>query len=90
MPRFFHKMIGPRVPAHELEHDAGRYRAPTIFFWLARLALLISIFVPRLPGMAPWIKISPVSGNILITLRFLTVTRFPPMRPPMRVPLKTF
>lgn len=46
MPRFFRKVIGPRVPAHVLEQDAGRYRAPKVLFWLARLALLVSLFMP--------------------------------------------
>lgn len=46
MPRLIRTIIGPRVPAQELARRANRYRAPSVFFWIARLALLISIFLP--------------------------------------------
>jgi nitrous oxidase accessory protein len=39
-------ILGPRVPAGELAARAGRYRAPAVLFLLARLALLVSIFLP--------------------------------------------
>lgn len=40
------KIIGPRVPARELEANRGRYLLPTLFFLLAALLLVVSIFLP--------------------------------------------
>ncbi len=40
------RIVGPPVPAEELARRSGRYRIPTVLFGLARLALLISIFLP--------------------------------------------
>ncbi len=40
------RLIGPRVPAHELDARRARYLTPGFLFVLARLALLISIFLP--------------------------------------------
>lgn len=40
------KIIGPRVPAQEMEANRGRYLLPTAFFLLAALLLVVSIFLP--------------------------------------------
>jgi hypothetical protein len=39
-------VVGPRVPIEELRRHRLRYLAPTLFLALARVLLLISIFVP--------------------------------------------
>jgi len=39
-------IFGPRVPSTELEQKGLRYAAPTIALSLARIALLVSIFLP--------------------------------------------
>jgi hypothetical protein len=39
-------LIGPRVPPEELAQRGLRYRAPSIALSLARLALLVSMFLP--------------------------------------------
>lgn len=46
MGKILTEIIGPRVPLEERARNAARYRAPAITFWLARFALLISIFLP--------------------------------------------
>lgn len=46
MPGFVEHIIGPRVPADELRAHRGRYLTPTIIFMLARVLLLVSIFLP--------------------------------------------
>lgn len=46
MGRLLANLIGPRIPAAELEARAARYRIPTLIFKAAKLALLISIFLP--------------------------------------------
>lgn len=46
MSRLLHQLIGPRVPLEELRERKWRYAVPTVTFMLARLALLISIFLP--------------------------------------------
>lgn len=46
MSRMFQSLIGPRVPAEELNVRRGRYLAPTVIFMLARVLLLVSIFLP--------------------------------------------
>jgi len=46
MPRFIQYLIGPRVPAGELEAHAARYTIPTVIFMCARVLLLVSIFLP--------------------------------------------
>jgi len=46
MKGVIHHVVGPRVPEAELVTRAARYRLPAAFFWLARLALLVSLFVP--------------------------------------------
>lgn len=40
------KIIGPRVPVDELEGHAFRYALPTIVMSLARVCLLVSLFLP--------------------------------------------
>jgi hypothetical protein len=40
------KIIGPRTPEEALAEDRLRYRLPTIFFLLAVLLLITSIFLP--------------------------------------------
>lgn len=46
MSNFIHALIGPRVPLEELRLHRARYLAPTVIFMVARVLLLISIFVP--------------------------------------------
>ncbi|MDX9910995.1 MAG: hypothetical protein RBS39_04100 [Phycisphaerales bacterium] len=46
MSRFLRSIIGPRVPAEELRTRPMRYAVPTFVLTLARLLLLVSIFVP--------------------------------------------
>ncbi|MDY7107893.1 MAG: cytochrome C [Planctomycetota bacterium] len=46
MAGIIQSIMGPRVPPEELRRDAARYRLPTIIFTAARLALLVSIFLP--------------------------------------------
>jgi hypothetical protein len=46
MGNLLRDIIGPRVPSEELAAHGARYRAPTVILWLARFALLVSIFVP--------------------------------------------
>jgi hypothetical protein len=46
MPTFFEHLIGPRVPLEELRGRAFVYLAPTALFSLARVLLLVSLFVP--------------------------------------------
>lgn len=46
MANLIRSLIGPRVPVEELDQHRGRYLAPTLFFMLARVLLLISIFFP--------------------------------------------
>lgn len=40
------KIIGPRIPADTPTDDQHQYRLPTIFFGVASILLLISIFLP--------------------------------------------
>jgi copper chaperone NosL len=40
------EIVGPRVPAEELRKRPLRYVAPTLMFTLARVCLLVSIFLP--------------------------------------------
>ena len=40
------KILGPRVPAEEMQAHRGRYLLPTALFLLAALLLLVSIFLP--------------------------------------------
>jgi len=40
------RILGPRVPPEEFRARAGRYWAPTLLLTIARVSLLISIFVP--------------------------------------------
>lgn len=40
------KIIGPRVPAGEMQAHRGRYLLPTLLFAAAAILLLISIFLP--------------------------------------------
>jgi hypothetical protein len=40
------KILGPRVPAEELQAHRGRYLVPTALFLLAALLLLVSTFLP--------------------------------------------
>jgi len=46
MGRVLEQVVGPRVPTAELQARPLRYRAPAAIFTLARIALLVSIFVP--------------------------------------------
>lgn len=46
MPRFLEHFVGPRVPAEELRGRPWRYALPTSLFAIARVLLLVSIFVP--------------------------------------------
>lgn len=39
-------MIGPRVPVEELSANRLRYLTPTLIFMIARVLLLVSIFLP--------------------------------------------
>lgn len=41
-----HHLIGPRVPVEELRANRMRYAAPTLIFMVARVLLLVSIFLP--------------------------------------------
>jgi copper chaperone NosL len=55
MTESLEKIVGPRVPATELEKDQLRYLLPTLFLGLAALSLLVSIFQPywRMTLLAP-------------------------------------
>jgi hypothetical protein len=44
--RFVQHLVGPRVPPAELRLHTWRYTAPTVLLALARVLLLVSIFVP--------------------------------------------
>ncbi|MCP3906286.1 MAG: cytochrome C [Planctomycetes bacterium] len=46
MAKFLDKVMGPKIPPDELARNGARYRTPTVIFTFARIALLISIFVP--------------------------------------------
>jgi len=46
MTGFMSTLIGPRVPEHELRAHRARYLTPTFIFMLARVLLLVSIFLP--------------------------------------------
>lgn len=46
MSRIVSSLIGPRVPAAELQSHTARYLTPTLIFMAARIMLLISIFLP--------------------------------------------
>lgn len=46
MSNFMHQLIGPRVPVEELQAHRIRYLTPTLIFMVARVLLLVSIFVP--------------------------------------------
>lgn len=46
MPRFIDHLIGPRVPVEELSSHRARYLTPTFIFMIARVLLLVSIFLP--------------------------------------------
>lgn len=46
MARILSHLVGPRVPAEELEAHRMRYATPTVIFMLARTLLLLSIFLP--------------------------------------------
>jgi hypothetical protein len=46
MSRFLQQLVGPRIPVEELRHRPVRYALPTVLLAVARLLLLISIFVP--------------------------------------------
>lgn len=46
MAGFLTSLIGPRVPAEELQARKLRYLTPTLIFMLARFLLLVSIFLP--------------------------------------------
>lgn len=46
MRKFMETLIGPRVPVEELNAHKLRYATPTVIFMLARLMLLVSLFVP--------------------------------------------
>jgi hypothetical protein len=46
MPRIAEHLLGPRVPVEELRAHPSRYALPSIVFVLARVLLLLSIFLP--------------------------------------------
>ena len=46
MSNIFRELIGPRVPTEELRAHPLRYAAPTAMLTVARLLLLVSIFLP--------------------------------------------
>jgi len=46
MSRLMQHLLGPRVPPEELKARPARYLAPTLVFMVARVMLLISIFMP--------------------------------------------
>jgi len=46
MTHCIHSFFGPRVPLDELRRHPGRYALPTILLSIARVLLLISVFVP--------------------------------------------
>lgn len=46
MTTFLEHLIGPRVPGDELKTRRARYLTPTIIFMIARMMLLVSIFLP--------------------------------------------
>lgn len=46
MGAFIRTLIGPRVPAEELRVRRWRYLTPTLVFMVARVLLLVSIFLP--------------------------------------------
>lgn len=46
MASLIQSLIGPRVPAEELNAHRGRYLTPTLIFMFARVLLLVSIFFP--------------------------------------------
>ncbi len=46
MARILEHLVGPRVPIEELRLHRLRYATPTFIFMLARVLLLVSIFVP--------------------------------------------
>lgn len=43
---FLQSILGPRIPAEELQTRLGRYALPTVTLSLARIALLCSLFFP--------------------------------------------
>ena len=46
MATILEHLIGPRVPAEEIRAHRLRYLTPTFLFMLARVLLLVSIFLP--------------------------------------------
>lgn len=46
MARLIAAMMGPRVPEDELRAHRARYMTPTVLFMVARIVLLVSIFLP--------------------------------------------
>ncbi len=46
MPRFLVQLVGPRAPIEEIRAHPLRYGLPTGLFTLARVLLLVSIFLP--------------------------------------------
>lgn len=46
MPEVIKKIAGPRVPPEEMAKHTMRYAMPAVFLSLARMALLISLFLP--------------------------------------------
>jgi len=46
MGKVIEKLVGPRVPLEELRKHGWRYRLPAIILSAARIAILISLFVP--------------------------------------------
>jgi hypothetical protein len=46
MGKLIRSIVGPRVPCEDLALRGAWYRVPTVMLWLARFALLVSIFLP--------------------------------------------
>ncbi len=55
MKKIIQAIVGPRIPPEELRRRGLRYASPTIVLSIARIALLISIFLPywRMELIAP-------------------------------------
>lgn len=46
MPRFLDRIIGPRVDQTDLQHHSLRYGTPGFLLLIARILLLVSLFIP--------------------------------------------
>lgn len=46
MPTFISNILGPRVPLNELQNHGMRFAIPTLMLSLARITLIVSVFLP--------------------------------------------